>query len=206
MKLAREPRLRPVSIEALHPTQVTVGMREVKAKRRHWRTLGKQAEFLGSHLIPVIHGYKQRYFVVDHHHLALALHQEGVQKVAVTVIADLTMLDRDVFWTYLDNRGWVHPYDDKGRRCSYAEIPRTINGLVDDPYRSLAGELRRAGGYAKDTTPFSEFLWADFLRRQIKRDRVDSNFARAVEQAQELARGAASSYLPGWCGTTVPTD
>ena len=41
-----------------------------------------------------------------------------------------------------------------------------MKDLVDDPFRSLAGELRRVGGYAKDTTPFSEFLWADFLRRR----------------------------------------
>src|SRR3974377_1798791 len=40
---------------------------------------------------------------------------------------------------------------------------------MDDPFRSLAGELRRAGGFAKDTTPFSEFLWPDFLRRQMSR-------------------------------------
>ena len=29
----------------------------------------------------------------------------------------------------------------------------TTSNLVDDPFRSLAGELRRAGGYAKNTTP-----------------------------------------------------
>jgi hypothetical protein len=46
--------------------------------------------------------------------------------------------------------------------------------LIDDPFRSLAGELRRAGGFAKDTTPFSEFLWADFLRRRVKRKTVET--------------------------------
>jgi hypothetical protein len=44
---------------------------------------------------------------------------------------------------------------------------------------SLAGELRLAGGYAKDTTPFSEFLWADFLRRRIKRQNVEKDFDAA---------------------------
>jgi hypothetical protein len=205
MTLVREPRLHPVSIETLYPTQITVGMREVEAKRKHWRGIGKQDEFLGKHLIPVIQGYKQRYYVIDHHHLSLALHQEGVKKIAVTVIADLTMLDRDAFWTYLDNRGWVHPYDDKGRRRSYEDIPRSINGLIDDPFRSLAGELRRAGGFAKDTTPFSEFLWADFLRRRVKRVRIEKNFTRALEQALQLARSDDSSYLPGWCGA-LPSD
>jgi hypothetical protein len=64
----------------------------------------------------------------------------------------------------------------------------------------LAGELRRAGGYAKDTTPFSEFLWADFLRRRIKRQGVEKDFDGALEEALKLAKETDSDYLPGWCG------
>jgi hypothetical protein len=56
-----------------------------------------------------------------------------------------------------------------------------VSGLKDDPFRSLAGELRRAGGFAKDTTPFSEFLWADFLRRKMSRKSVDADFEKAME-------------------------
>ena len=63
----REPRLTPVAITDLRPTQITVGMREVKAKRKHWRELAekkkdKDADFLGKHMIPVILGPKQRYY------------------------------------------------------------------------------------------------------------------------------------------------
>ena len=32
MRVVREPRLRPVAVDELHPTQITVGMREVRAK------------------------------------------------------------------------------------------------------------------------------------------------------------------------------
>ncbi|MCQ4503937.1 hypothetical protein NON27_27510, partial [Vibrio parahaemolyticus] len=72
--------------------------------------------------------------------------------------------------------------------------------LTDDPYRSLAGELRRAGGYAKDPTPYSEFLWGDFLRRRIDRARVDNDFTAALDQALSLCRAPEARYLPGWCG------
>ena len=72
--------------------------------------------------------------------------------------------------------------------------------LKDDPFRSLAGEIRRAGGFAKDTTPFSEFLWADFFRRRMKRKRVENDFGSAMTEALELARSAEEHYLPGWCG------
>jgi hypothetical protein len=200
MPHVREPRLQSVPIRALRPTQITVGMREVRAKRKHWRAAGHKARFLGSHLIPVIRGFKGRFYVIDHHHLARALHEEGVEDIAVTVVADLVKLEREAFWTYLDNRGWLHPYDARGRRRPYAELPQCLADLVDDPYRSLAGELRRAGGFAKDTTPFSEFLWADFLRRQVKRRRIEEDFQAALEQALRLARSDAADYLPGWCG------
>ena len=74
----------------------------------------------------------------------------------------------------------MHPFDAKGVRRHYSDIPRSITELVDDPFRSLAGELRRAGGFAKDTTPFSEFIWADFLRRRMKRKAVERDFERAI--------------------------
>jgi hypothetical protein len=68
----------------------------------------------------------------------------------------------------------------EGRRRPYRDLPKSIDKLMDDPFRSLAGELRRAGGFAKDTTPFSEFLWANFLRRRMKR--------RAVSEAPSVIK------------------
>ena len=202
MHFSREPRIHPVPLLSLRPTQITVGMREVEAKRRAWREqpARKKGDFLGRHLIPVIWGPKEQRYIIDHHHLALALHQEGVADVATTVVADLRKLSRDAFWIYLENRGWLHPYDEEGRRKSHRSLPRRITGLVDDPFRSLAGALRTQGGFAKDTTPFSEFLWADFLRRRMRRKRVQRDFGAALREALELARSADADYLPGWCG------
>jgi hypothetical protein len=176
-------------------------MREVKAKRKHWRDeSGKKGEkFLGKHMIPVILGPKHRHYVIDHHHLARALHDEGVKDVAVTVIANLSKLDQDSFWYVMENRDWTHPFVD-GRRRPYSDLPKSVDKLVDDPFRSLAGELRRAGGFAKDTTPFSEFLWADFLRQNMKRKAVETNFDHALEKALQLAKSLDANYLPGWCG------
>ncbi len=210
MTPVREPVLITVAIADLRPTQITLGMREVLAKRKHWRETAKKAkkkagEFLGKHMIPVVLGPKDRNYVIDHHHLARALHDEGVKDVAVTVISNLSALDRDAFWAVLDNRSWMHPYDDQGRRRHHTYIPKSIMEMVDDPLRSLAGELRRQGGFAKDTTPFSEFLWADFLRRRIKRKIVESDFDGAMERAMELAKAKDADYLPGWCGPS-PED
>jgi hypothetical protein len=182
-------------------------MREVKEKRKHWREQGskKGAEFLGKHMIPVVLGPKDRHYVIDHHHLARALHEEGVKDIDVTVVANLSELEPDAFWFVLDNRNLMHPFDDKGVRRSHTDIPKSVSELIDDPFRSLAGELRRVGGYAKDTTPFSEFLWADFLRRRIKRKAVEDNFDHALERALQLAKSPDANYLPGWCGP-IPED
>lgn len=205
MVAIREPILKPVAIGDLRPTQITVGMREVKEKRKHWRAIKgeKGRQFLGNHMIPVILGPKGRHYIIDHHHLARALYDEGVKEVLVTVIANLSMVGRDAFWVVLDNRSWMHPFNDKGDRCGYEEIPKSVRDLKDDPFRSLAGELRRAGGFAKDTTPFSEFLWADFFRRHISRKLVASDFNVALETALELAKSKDAIYLPGWCGPSI---
>jgi hypothetical protein len=205
MSIKRELVVQPIPILSLRPTQITVGMREVKEKRQRWREHKpkKRAEFIGRHMIPVVLGPGGVHYVIDHHHLARALHDEGVEHALVTVIADLSMVERSAIWTVMDNHRWVYPYDAKGVRRDYSMLPRTIVDLKDDPFRSLAGELRRAGGFAKDTTPFSEFLWADFLRRKIARKVVKQDFSRSLEHALELARGPDAIYLPGWCGPTT---
>ena len=198
----REPLLKPVPIAELRPTQMTVGLREVEEKRKRWRDQesDRKDKFLGAHMIPTLLGPKKRHYVIDHHHLSRALEAEGVEEVLVTVVADLHHLDKDAFWTVCDHKSWVHPYDAEGVRRDFRDIPKAMSELADDPFRSLAGELRRAGGFAKDTTPFSEFLWADFLRRRIKGKRVAGDFSEALEEAMGLAKSRDAGYLPGWCG------
>ena len=201
----REPILTPIPIASLRPTQMTVGYREVVEKRREWRQRSDEGGslFLGRHMIPVLLGPKDRHFVIDHHHLARALFDEGVSDILVNVLADLRALKPAEFWVFVDNKGWCHPYDKDGRRRDFDDIPASIEKLKDDPFRSLAGELRRVGGYAKETTVFSEFIWADFLRRRIKRKAVEKNFPRALGRAMTLAKSPAAGHLPGWSGPSL---
>jgi len=198
----REPVLQKVAIDSLRPTQMTVGMREVEEKRKRWRQYKdkKKSEYLGRHLIPVILGPKERHYVIDHHHLTRALHEEREKEVLITVVADLRTLGRDEFWVVLDHRSWCHPYDDKGVRHGFDAVPKSVADLRDDPYRSLAGELRRLGGYSKETTPFSEFLWAHFFRLRLKRKMLEEDFDGALAKALKLAKSTEANYLPGWCG------
>jgi len=91
MTVKRDLILELVPILALRPTQITVGMREVEDKRKRWREFGqkKKAKVLGNHMIPVVKGAGKTFYVIDHHHLALALHDEGVKEVLISLVADL---------------------------------------------------------------------------------------------------------------------
>ena len=128
MSYAREPVLQPVPIESLHPTQITVGMREVEERRKRLRKQKprKVGSFIGRHMIPVVLGPKKRHSVIDHHHLSLALHKEGLRDVLVTVVLDLSALNLDAFWTVLDHKSLVYPFDAQGRRRDFADIPKTV--------------------------------------------------------------------------------
>jgi hypothetical protein len=82
-------------------------------------------------------------------------------------------------------------------------MPATVDDLIDDPFRSLAGELKRAGGYAKNRAPFSEFRWADFLRRRIAHHLIERDFPYTLALAMKLAQGNEAAALPGWRGDTI---
>ena len=196
-----EPVLQPTPILSLRPTQITLGMREVEIKRKNWSKHDpkKLNAFLGAHMVPVIMGPGKVPHLIDHHHLARALHDQGVKSVFVTVVADMSGVDADLFWNVMDFRGWTHPYDAKGRRRDHSALPPNVKGMKDDPYRSLAGELRNIGGFAKDSTPYAEFLWADFLRARIKAKTIARDFDDSLARARDLARSAQANYLPGWC-------
>ena len=196
-----EPSLHATPVLDLRPTQMTVGMGEVARKRESWKSQDRKplVEFLAHHMVPVVVGPGGRRYLIDHHHLARALHDEGVDSVFVAIVADFHKLDADAFWNIMDFHGWTHPFDGRGRRRAYADLPKTVAAMEDDPYRSLAGELRYVGGFAKDSTPFSEFVWADFLRRRIKPRDLRKSFEEAIEKALALAKSEEANYLPGWC-------
>jgi hypothetical protein len=185
----------------LRPTQMSVGKAEVAAKRAEWRRLHKKKrkQLLAAHWFPGVLGPKDKVYIVDHHHLGLALLEEGVDSVPVMVQRDFSWLEPTVFWRTMEFNRWAHPFDAHGNRNPYDAIPTSLTGLVDDPYRTLAARVRFAGGCAKDATPYAEFLWADFYRAHFKLD-GDTISARTLQQALLLAHSHAAAYLPGWSG------
>ncbi|MEX3945173.1 ParB-like protein [Paraburkholderia sp. BR10937] len=117
-----------VKLDELRPTQITVGFREVNAKRAHWQTLDKKgrAAAIDSHWFPAVLGPKSRYYVVDHHHLGRAWLEESVESVRVTVLKDLSWLEPTLFWRMMEHNQWVHPFDAAGERCEFDHPTRVI--------------------------------------------------------------------------------
>ena len=170
-------------LASLRPTQSFVGMHQVrekaarikaekggklmtkpkklakwlaKVKRRIPCVLGPPTSSLGS---------SPSYWLVDHHHLSYALLMAGVKEANVAVIDDLSGFEMDQFWQHMaaKKRLWQPKGDaDGGLAIELKEVaaslPQSIAELKDDPYRSLSGMLRRAGGYEKSRVPFSEFM------------------------------------------------
>jgi hypothetical protein len=181
---------------------MTVGLLEVARKRAEWRELKRKERErrLAEHWFPSVLGPKRRYYVVDHHHLLLALHREGVRSGWAIVLADYSWLEPDRFWRTMEFHQWAHPFDERGRRHDYARIPKKVTGMRDDPYRSLAGLVRGAGGFAKENTPFAEFLWADYFRLHVPAKLIERFPEEAIAEGVRLARRRDARYLPGWTG------
>jgi hypothetical protein len=195
-------------LDQLRPTQCTIGFTEVNSKVTQWKEMPakKRKAMLSEHWFPCVLGPNAEPYIVDHHHLGMALHQVGEHKVSLLVLKDFSMLAEAMFWRIMEFHQWVHPYNELGKRVPFSKIPRTVPQLKDDPYRSLAGCVRLKGGFAKDTTPFSEFLWADHFRTRIPSSLVKKQFDKALGEGMRMASSLSASYLPGWVGDSTSHD
>ncbi|MCP3867314.1 MAG: hypothetical protein GY703_04295 [Gammaproteobacteria bacterium] len=97
------------------------------------------------------------------------------------------------------------------------ELCGHIKDLANDPYRSLAWEVRSRYGYAKSPHAFAEFLWADFLRIRIiidngiLKDKIkgsevlignlsEEHRKEVIDEAMALARSPEAAGMPGYIG------
>ncbi len=175
-------------------------MIEVRDKRKRLEQLGhhERRDYLEVHPIPAVFGPGGALHITDHHHLARALWEADIDVGLFLVEADFTDLHPQAFWVEMDTRQWVHPIDAAGKRHGVDALPKHVKGLVDDPYRSLAGYVRDAGGYVKTPTAFAEFLWADFFRHRVRIAPGREGFEAAVSEALALAHTPAARQLPGF--------
>ena len=140
----RTSELEVIQMADLHPTQISVGMDEVARRRDLWRRGG--ASSLDSQrgpVLPIVRGPFGQSYLIDHHHRARALIEEGVEPIFTTPVADFSRLRGEGFWRGCKERGSCHSFDAEGRHQHFTAVPATIVGLTDGPFRSVA--LREAG-------------------------------------------------------------
>lgn len=190
-----------VPLADLRPTQVAVGMRAVEVKRRkierHTESARKLRRFLEKRPIPAVLGPGEDYYIIDHHHLSLALWQSEVDEVFIRVVGDLSDMAKRAFFQAMASLGWLHAYDARGRKICPTRLPPSLDMLQSDRYRDLAWSVREAGGFKKTHVPFSEFAWANFFRDRIPAALLSNDFELAHEQAMRLASSRDARDLPG---------
>ena len=194
------------SIDArrLHPTQFSLGLREVAAKTAVIDA--KDAAALETYLkkkdAPVVIGPGGVPYLTDGHHTLRALiESRQPDKTAFGhVLANWSELDAGAFWTRMADRHFVYPKDNAGRPAEAVMLPETLLKMQHDRWRGLAWAVMVAGGFEeKKGWFFQEFAWADYFRGRVSWDEGnDAEFARAVGVAVELARSPEAAGLPGW--------
>ena len=194
--------IQSIAVKALRPTQIAVGKLLVKAKRKglteRERKPQELVDFILANPIRVVSGPMDRHYIVDHHHLGLALLKEGFKTTPVVVLDDFSKLSMPEFWKAMEGKNWVYPVDGKGKRQKLSDIPTKLENMEDDPYRSLSGFVRQEGGFIKTQTPYVEFVWAEFFRSRINVKHLKNDFDDAVRQAKKLAASEQAAKLPGF--------
>lgn len=193
-------------LEELRPTQMTLGYEEVAFKRRIWRaqTSDARSRFICEHPFPAVVGPKGEYYILDGHHLGRALFDEGVDKVRLSLIDDFSHLDPGMFWQVMERRNLIYPYD-QGRRRDFEDMPKSLRDLLDDPFRSLAAQVRRFVNMEKIRRPSSNssgrIIFATISRFQRSkpiqsaRSNMRESCCRNVHQHMAAER-APAQYLP----------
>ena len=190
-----------IEILSLRPTQMAIGSRVVD--RRKTQLAGLAPTALDAAVVhdaaPAVRGPGGRLYMIDRHHFITALYRTGRAQAAAILIRDLSGLSSDQFRSEMVKRGWVHLYDEQGRGPRrWSELPRDVSRLKDDPYRSLAADVRDRGGFARTEIPFAEFHWANFFRTRIQVGTSTDDYDKALVQALALAHEPAAKSLPGF--------
>jgi hypothetical protein len=188
----------------LKPTQFAVGMLEVDEKIEIVRGYGKKQrrDYVDENPIPVVISPHGELYIVDHHHFLAVCYYTGIRKVRVTVVKDLSKskLSYAGFWKWMSKTRNAYPFCQFGegpRKALY--LPRDIRGLADDPYRSLAWFVRKAGAFEASERNYAEFKWANFFRsRRLLDQHGLRSLPEALVKSVALAQSPAARRLPGY--------
>ena len=151
-------------------------------------------------MLDLCRGPGKKYFLLDRHHAALALTQDKAECVQVGLVRDLSALSTGDFSVFLDHYSWMHCYDAKGQRHPLDEEPDRFEGMKDDPYRSLAGELRDGVRIFESRHSVPGVSMGEPSEAEIPLALLKTDPKKALSKALKLAPSKQCSFLPGWSG------
>lgn len=194
-----------VKILSLRPTQFAVGMLEVDEKIKEVSSYSKKEikRYIKDNIVPVVRAPDQELYIVDKHHYLSVCYQMGINKVKINIIKDFTDqpdLTYEKFWDWMSKSRNCYPYCQFGqgpREPLY--LPHDVRGLADDPYRSIAWFVRKAGAFENSEKNFSEFQWANFFRsKELLKKFGRKGLPEALVEAVKLAQSDEAKKLPGF--------
>lgn len=195
-----------VPIARLRPTQLCVGLAEVRSRLRDFsgEDARERRSYLGSKPVPLVRNRSGEVWMVDRHHRLRALIEMDPGATAFGyVVLELDTDDHQQVLDALHQRGWLYLYDGRGLGpLSPSALPDQLTGLQDDPYRSLVWKLKKEGVLAPaPLIPFHEFRWGAWLRSRPLPPFSSDQLEPALPRARALARSSAASHLAGWKGS-----
>jgi hypothetical protein len=189
------------AVDQLHPAQMALGYREVQYRIQQFQAMSPDEldAYLRENFLPVVIAPDRLAYVVDHHHRARSIQMTGLREaVYIKIWENCKDWTEAAFWQLMQDKAWVYLFDKDGQPVEPGAIPRRLDQLQDDQYRSLGWAVLRAGGYAKSDVPFQEFLWGNYFRQHLTFEDTEGGFQQAVQEALQLCRSPAASYLPGY--------
>ncbi len=189
-----------MNVEAIRPTQFTLGLREVahKEAKLSAKSPSDLRGYIKEHPIEGVLGLGGEFYATDGHHFGRAALNLGIKKVCVKILKDYSHLELPEFWQKLEQKGFTYLFAHGRGPLPPFLLPRNLQQMTDDPYRSLASYLRRAGGFHKSKIHFAEFFWADFFRKYVNIGETDADFTQAVDIAYVFAKSELATGLPGY--------
>jgi hypothetical protein len=194
-----------VAIADLHPTQMCVGLAEVRSRQADFshETPEQRLRYLRSKPVPLVRARSGALWMVDRHHRLRGLVELDPGAMAFGyLVLDLADADPSAVLAELQGRGWLYLHDGRGHGpLAPAALPDRLADLQDDPYRSLVWKLKKEGMIAPaPLIPFHEFRWGAWLRRRPLPPFSSAHLTPALATARSLVRSRAASHLAGWKG------
>jgi len=194
-----------VPIAQLQPTQMCVGLAEVRSRQLDFseESGDQRRRYLRSKPVPLVRNSSGLFWMMDRHHRLRGLIELAPESIAFGYIAlEVSSDDRTLVLEELERRGWLYLHDGRGLGPLPATaLPSTLHGLQDDPYRSLVWKLKKEGCIEPEPLiPFHEFRWGAWLRSRTLPPFSSTHLDSALPAARALVRSRAASHLAGWKG------